>query len=276
MNEIYFLRKRLVNQLMNFRDLRSNPILKVNEKFKNVHTKDRCYILGSGPSIKTQDLTGLRNEIVMTQNHFHSHKDIDLLNPAYHVVVPKFHPKEYENDWISWIKGMEDKLPKTTDFFLGLNTKPLIEQQTGLADRSYYISPGNHSVVMKNAKVDLTKTIMNIPTVITQCISIALYMGFKEIYLSGFDLDQIFQLSKGMEQVRFYGHSEITKNKAELDSVNNATKDGFHFFNYWLIWKQLILLKKYADERGVKIINVTEGGILDVFPRQSLLDSLKA
>src|SRR5204862_399601 len=82
-------------------------------------------------------------------------------------------------------------------------------------------------------------------TVITQCITIALYMGFRKIYLVGFDLDQICQLTKGRDNVRFYGHSQITRNEAEKNYETSYASSGFDFFNQWMIWRQLNLLKEY-------------------------------
>jgi len=102
MNEAYFIRKRAVNLLYTLQDfLSTHNELKKNTKFKNIHKGQRCFILGSGPSILTNDLTHLKNEIVMTQNNFHTHKDIKTISPEYHVVIPKFHPKEHDKDWVT-------------------------------------------------------------------------------------------------------------------------------------------------------------------------------
>jgi len=189
MNASYFIRKRLVNYGYDLLGLVPDPLLLQNKRFKNAHQGQRCFILGSGHSIMTQDLTRLKNDIVITQNHFHSHKDIQVINPTYHVVIPKFHPADYDKDWIAWIQDMEKKLPAKTTFFFGKNTKALIDVNTTLSSRSFYVNHGYHAICLRNARVDLTKRIMNMPTVITQCITTALYMGFKKIYLAGFDLD---------------------------------------------------------------------------------------
>lgn len=266
MNAVYFIRKQLVNYGMEILNLFPDSLLLQNKNFKNIHQGQRCFILGSGHSVLTHDLTKLKNDVVITQNHFHSHKDISVINPAYHIVIPKFHPSEYDRDWIDWIKSMEEKLPVSTMMFFGKNTKHIINTTTNLSKRSYYIQPGFHAVCLQYPKVDITKRIMNIPTVITQCITIALYMGFSKIYLVGFDLDQICRM-KDRDTVRFYGHSQITKNEAENKMLDTNVDKGFNFFNYWQIWIQLILLKKYAEKNKIEIINAANGGILDVYPR---------
>ena len=266
MNAGYFIRKQLVNYGMEMLNLFPDSLLLQNKKFKNIHQGKRCFILGSGHSILTQDLTKMKNDIVITQNHFHAHKDIGAINPAYHIVVPKFHPAEYDKDWIDWIKSMEEKLPSSTTLFFGKNTRDIINTKTNLSKRSYYINYGFHSVCLHNAKIDITKRMMNIPTVITQCITIALYMGFSKIYLVGFDLDQLCRMQT-RDTIRFYGHSQITKNEAEQKLLDESTSSGYNFFHYWLIWKQLILLYKYAKINKIEILNAANGGILDVYPR---------
>ena len=274
MNAAYFIRKHIVNLGFEIQNLFPDELKKRNKRFENVHKNDRCFILGSGHSILSQDLTKLKNEIVITQNHFQAHKDISIIAPKYHIVIPKFHPADYDNDWIEWIQDMEVKLPADTTFFFGSNTKALIETKTNLASRSFYIDSGFHAISLRKAKVDITKRIMNIPTVITQCITIALYMGFKKIYLTGFDLDQICRMSD-RDNVRFYGHSQITRNEAEKKIEDDSGASGFDFFNYWMIWRQLNLLKNYAEAHGQEIVNVANGGLLNVFRRDNYDEVLK-
>ena len=268
MNASYFIRKHIVNWGFEIQNLFADELKKRNKRFENIHANQRCFILGSGHSILSQDLTKLKDEIVISQNHFQAHKDISIIAPKYHVVIPKFHPADYDNDWIDWIQDMENKLPADTVFFYGSNTKSLIESKTNLGSRSYYIDSGFHAICLRKAKVDITKRIMNIPTVITQCITIALYMGFKKIYLTGFDLDQICRLSN-RDNVRFYGHSQITRNEAEKKIEGDSGSSGFDYFNYWMIWRQLNLLNQYAESHGMEIVNVTNGGLLNVFRRDN-------
>ncbi len=268
MNAGYFIRKHIVNWGFEVQNLVPDPLKKRNTKFENIHTNERCFILGSGHSILSQDLTKLKDEIVISQNHFQAHKDISTIAPKYHIVIPKFHPADYDQDWIDWLKDMEAKLPENTTFFWGSNTKNMIETHTQLANRSYYIDSGFHAIALRHAKVDITKRIMSVPTVITQCLTIALYMGFKKIYLTGFDLDQICRMSD-RDNIRFYGHSQITRNEAEKKIEDDSGASGFDFFNYWMIWRQLNLLKNYADANGQEIVNVANGGILNVFRRDN-------
>jgi hypothetical protein len=250
-------------------NLNPNPLLKINIKFRNYHKGQRCFILGSGHSINEQDLTLLHNDIVMTQNHFHAHKDIKLINPKYHVLVPKYQPKDFDQDWREWFLSMEERLPKSTDLFLDLNSKYLTDDLQIFSGRSYFIKTGFSNVVQKIAPIDITNPIYTVPTVLTECLAIAIYMGFSEIYLLGMDLDQIYQLYRGdsRDNLRFYGSSPITSNESEREAEKLLASSGMDWISFWMIWNQCNLLRNVANAKNVKIMNATKGGILNVFDR---------
>ncbi|MBT8523608.1 hypothetical protein G6735_04690 [Polynucleobacter paneuropaeus] len=254
-----------------------DPLLKFNQQFKNFHKGERCFILGSGHSINEQDLTLLKGRVVMTQNHFHVHRDIKIISPTYHVLVPKYQPKDFDLDWEKWFTSMHEGLPKNTKLFMDVNSKYLIDRLNIFAKRTFFIKAGLSNIVRKRAPVDITKPIYSVPTVLTECLAIAIYMGFSEIYLLGMDLDQIFQLYRGDDgnNIRFYGSSPITRNKSEinLDRISAAT--GMDWINFWIIWDQCNLLRKIAEERGIKIKNASSGGILNVFERCCFEDIIK-
>lgn len=267
MNLTYYLRGYLVNTIARLQNLLPKTDLQKNTRFKNLHNGNRLFILGSGHSIKLQDLKLLKDEIVMSQNHFHAHPDTAIFKPKYQVVIPKFHPKEYDKDWIDWLVTMEEKLPADCTYFFGLNTKEMVMGRPKIKDHAYYIEPGFNANCLATAKVDITKRIMRVPTVITQCLSIAIYMGFSEIYLVGFDLDQLCLLAMDRDNVRFYGNSPITANKAEKDFEKDLASTGIDWFNMYAIWHQLNLLKTEAQKRNIKILNATRGGMLNMFDR---------
>jgi Protein of unknown function DUF115. len=256
------------------RDVVPDKTLMLNKRFKGLHRGQRCFILGSGHSIKEQDLTKLAGEIVMTQNHFHVHEHIRIIKPTYHVNVPKYQPKEFDDDWRAWLRSMDERLPSETILFFGKNNKYLVDEMGLFQGRSYYMKHGLSPVAIGNAPVNITRTIMAVPTVLTQCLAIAIYMGFKEIYLLGFDLDQVCRMND-RSQVRFYGLSPITTNRAEIEAEEATGASGMDWVAMWVFWHECNLLKKEAERRGLKIINATQGGLLNMFERckyESIVD----
>ena len=265
------LKSYLINSLVDVHDIFfTHPDLKRNVELKNKYNSKRIFILGSGSSILLYDLKVLSNEYVMTQNSFHMHNDIFDINPTIHCVVPYYQSEKEYSTWIEYIGDMKEKMPSTT-FIWGLNTKALIDNHhPELIKQSYYIRTKYDSLTLNHATVDIAKTLMNIPTVLTQCLSVAIYMGFREIYLLGFDLDQICH-TNDRTFGRFYGMSKITDTKFEEDAERNLefeTTD--RWYNWWLMNKQFFLLKSHADQNKIKIINGTKGGILSYFKREPI------
>ena len=261
----------LINSLVDVHDLLfTHHDLKKNIELKDKYNNKRIFILGSGSSILLYDLKVLKNEFVMTQNSFHMHEDIYDIEPNFHCVVPYYQSEKEYSTWIEYIGDMKEKMPSTS-FMWGLNTKALIDNHhPELIKQSYYIRTKYNSLTLKKAKVNISKTIMNIPTVLTQCLIVAIYMGFREIYLLGFDLDQICHINDRTFG-RFYGMSKITDTKFEEDAERNSdleTTDGW--YTWWLLNKQFFLLKSYADQNKIKIINGTQGGMLSYFKREPI------
>ena len=261
----------LINSLVDVHDLLfTHHDLKKNIELKDKYNNKRIFILGSGSSILHYDLKVLKNEFVMTQNSFHMHEDIYYIEPNFHCVVPYYQSEKEYSTWIEYIGDMKEKMLGTT-FIWGLNTKALIDNHhPDLVKQSYYIRTKYNLLTLKKAKVNISKTIMNIPTVLTQCLTVAIYMGFREIYLLGFDLDQICH-TNDRTFGRFYGMSKITDTKFEEDAERNSdleTTDGW--YTWWLLNKQFFLLKSYADQNNINIINGTQGGILSYFKREPI------
>ena len=265
------LKSYLINSLVDVHDIFfTHPDLKRNVELKNKYNSKRIFILGSGSSILHYDLKVLSNECVMTQNSFHMHNDISDINPTFHCVVPYYQSENEISVWVDYIADMKAKMPDSL-FIWGLNTKSLIDKyHEDLRDKSYYLRTRYNLLTLNKAKVNISKTIMNIPTVLTQCLSVAIYLGFKEIYLLGFDLDQICH-TNDRTFGRFYGMSKITDTKFEEDAEKNSddeTTDGW--YNWWLMNKQFFLIKDFADQNNISIVNGTKGGILSYFKREPI------
>ena len=261
----------LINSLVDVHDLLfTHPDLKKNIELKDKYNNKRIFILGSGSSILLYDLKVLNSEYVMTQNSFHMHKDISYVDPNIHCVVPYYQSNKEISIWVDYIADMKARMPNSL-FLWGLNTKALIDKyHEDISAKSYYIRTKYNLLTLKKAKVNISKTIMTIPTVLTQCLTVAIYLGFKEIYLLGFDLDQICH-TNDQTYGRFYGMSKITETEFEKDAnqkLDVETTDGW--YTWWLMNKQFFLIKHFADQNNISIVNGTQGGILSYFKREPI------
>ena len=80
---------------MNFRNktlkFLSSGMLSKNEKFKNRHQGETCYIIGNGGSLKSMDLAAFTDHIAIPLNFLCLHNDFKLLNAPYYVMsAPKY------------------------------------------------------------------------------------------------------------------------------------------------------------------------------------------
>jgi len=89
-------------------------------------------------------------------------------------------------------------------------------------------------------------------TVTYVCLQLAVYMGFKEIYLIGVDFNYSANL---LDERNHFSPDYIkpggTVGNIFVEEVRNAYTSA----------------KKYADSHGLKIYNATRGGKLEVFER---------
>lgn len=59
-------------------------IIKKNLELKNMYVGKRCFVLGNGPSLDTEDLTQLKAEYVFTVNQCMRRKDFKKIKTNFH------------------------------------------------------------------------------------------------------------------------------------------------------------------------------------------------
>lgn len=241
-----------------------------NSKFLNIHQGQRCFILATGPSINKQDLKPLKNEICFAASLFFLHKDIKEINPQYHVRAPNHPPFDFEVPQKSF-EGLSQAYSRQTTCFFGHNDyeysfRNFVEQNPQFKnDNIYYLNychaqPLDETNYNNPAIWDICKSLFSPRTVIYCAIQIAVYMGFKEIYLLGCDHDYLANLTR-RSSAHFYEDKEGIDDSQEWPSTEE------HFLRYHFRWKQYRLMGEHLETKGVHIYNATEGGLLDVFPR---------
>lgn len=218
---------------------------------KNTHLGERCFILGSGPSINKQDLHLLQDEFTFCSNWFINHKDINELNINYYCAYDDAFIVEGIN------KTWQDKLKNLSahKFF------PQEWSSLNIDKNASYVPYDKHNKVYKNDlfNTNLEKPLLDAGTVIiNMCIPIAVYMGFKEIILLGVETD--YRLS-----------SDPSKKKAYFYSIDKQHTKNKHDVNSQDIWIQNVL-KSYDIVQSslnstINIRNATIGGNLKSFDR---------
>lgn len=265
----------LQNTYVQLNSQKYKDIIQKNSEFKNKHIGERCFILGSGPSLKKEDLTILENEIVFSLNNLFVHDSFPKImndkKSKYHICAP-IHPPQTSQEWINWFESMESNIPKNVNLLFGINTRDensykLIEERNLFKEHkvNYYYAGLIFNKNKKKIDVDITKPIVGAETVSVYAIIIAIYMGFKEIYLLGMDHD--YFLYDDESEMRIYKNAIHQK-----DEFKRKFGDSFYIEEFKR--QHSVFLKyDYLDKNSnSKIYNASDGGILKIFPRVKLKD----
>jgi len=264
-------------------------ILNKNLAIKNTHLGQRCFILGSGPSIKDINLNELKEEHVFVVNEFNKHPQFKNLQHVYHLIPDAFYFKEDRGSYY-WerIKNKSDTASANTIFFFHLKGKKLVEKENLFTkNKIYYLN--TQGIISKHFdfNIDLDKTLPWPKNSLLTCLMAAVYLGFREIYLLGCEHNYL-ATRIGLEQgkTKTFDHFYVN---AELENISKMKKldakeilikrygwdeeyidssyENFMehilqlFKNYRLFYKKV--KKEHPD---IKIFNATPNSFLDVFP----------
>jgi len=251
--------------------LKYKDLVAKNIELKDIHKGKRCFILGSGPSIKKEDLKPLKNEIVFALNNFYVHEDFpEIMSgdaPKYYMTAP-VHPPQSEDEWKKWFEDMESHMPKDTNMIFGLNAyegniKYIFDKYGIFKDYkiNWYFAGIDYSPNSFNYDaMDATKMIYNGEAVSIYALIFAIYMGFDEIYLLGMDHD--YFLYDDESQMRMYKSAVHQQNEFE-----RTFGDTFYIKEFLRQYNIFSKYKAFADYSSSKIYNASDGGILKIFPR---------
>jgi hypothetical protein len=257
----------------NRQELRRNRIL------RNRHRGGRCFIIGNGPSLNSQDVSSLANEITFACNFFNLHPLCEVLRPRYYCIADplSFAPvpgtADIVSDRAAWFGDILQKIPDV-EFFVPLWAKSIIEERGWLKNRPvWHVAFGGSSTEAGHAQSALHRPItLGQGTIPALAIPTAIYMGFSTIYLLGCDCDWwVSNLAQGAvtaEHKHFYSKNPFIPYQGSFADLELESQ----FLSLHQHFKSFRLLKEHADKRSIKIINLTRGGLLEAFPRERFED----
>lgn len=222
-------------------------------KVKNYRDKYkgcRCFIIGNGPSLCPEDLEKLKSEYTFGANRIYEVYDKTSWRPTFYVAVDGNFIDENLNRILS---------EKGSTFFLefrNLYKRTTDERIVGICrDPHFAVNRWND----KNPHIveDISQYISDGYTVTFTSIQLAVYMGFKEIYLLGVDFSYSVVRDK---------NGKIHKDDSVTNYFNGKTYDSTEQ-NYQSTLYAYQQAKKYCDTHNIKIYNATRGGKLEVFER---------
>jgi hypothetical protein len=252
--DISILRRRLLREY--------GPLLKRNEIFRDRHKGKRCFVIGNGPSLKKQDLSSIVNEVTLVTNSFYLHPLVgDTWQPTYYFLSdPQYFDGTLE---LSEMKAIASRITSAPFFVPFYARQALQDSQVLPSERTYYVAAGGERLDQFQDRPDFTTITPGMQTVVQLAMMAAMYMGCTTIYLMGLDHDW---LSHFGEEVHFY-------NEHEADPQPDGQVGPWTYLSLMeamtMMWQHYLMLKRIARNTGIKIINCTDGGFLDVFERAS-------
>lgn len=241
MNLIFYVKRKIRNAFIKFQRFllkkkieQSRALIAQN---KNKYENERCFIIGNGPSLTVKDLEKLKGEITFASHGiyyiydqtdwrptFYCAQDAKFIREKYDVIKNKcldsqrfFGVVHYLDDYPKFIKE---------DCLVNLIVEKFVDNCPKFSE-------------------DLTIGAYEGLTVTYFSIQLAVYMGFKEIYLLGVD-----HFYSGDENDHF-SKKDICTNKPQTEKSTYSYR----------------VANKYANENEIKIYNATRGGHLEEFER---------
>lgn len=220
------------------------------EKFKNIHNQKRCFIIGNGPSLNVEDLNllGLNKEITFGTNRIFNIFDKTAWRPTYYCI----------QDFVL-INNIKDKINKVEckEKFIAINAK--WAYNLDFNDVNYfYLNTERYYPNLPKFSEDISEQIYEGFTVTYGAIQLAIYMGFKEIYLLGVDHNYSIHINNKGEKI---------KDEKVKDYFSNDSNKDMNLPNLENSTLAYMKAREYCDKNNIKIYNATRGGKLDVFER---------
>lgn len=274
----YFYRNFFLPKILSFK---YKKILAKNRSIKNAYENKRCFIIAGGPSVAQQDLGRLKNERTIVFNEFNRLAQAKEIIPTYYVLTDAYYYRESSDHYLTQqFINKQNVIDPKTEIIVHLSGKDFIESNNLFKQHrvSYILLHGIMSSHF-GFNIDLDRVVPWPKNSVIICIILAIYAGFKEIYLLGCEhsfLAQPIGLGKSLTYQHAYksdldDFSHITDRKTarryfverdlDIDYETNIARVLQLFKNYRL------LKEKLAKEKpDVKIFNATPNSFLDVFP----------
>lgn len=256
-------------------------ILSKNLRLKNKYRGQRCFIVASGPSIAQLDLGRLKNEKTIVFNEFDKLAQAKKITPTYYVFADTCYFTEATDHYLTQqFLNKQNVIDSKTEIIIHAFGKNFVESNNLFKNHKInYVLP--HGIISQYFRfnINIDRVVPLPKNSVIMCIMLAVYAGFKEIYLLGCEhsfLAQPIGLGKSLTYQHAYSNelddfSHTTDRKTarryfverdlDVDYETNIARVLQLFKNYRL------LKKKLAKEKpDVKIFNATPNSFLDVFP----------
>lgn len=219
------------------------------KSFRNKFHDQPCFIIGNGPSLNIKDLESIKGYKTFASNSIFKLFSKTDWRPDYYGVCDKAYYNDNKSKILSNIEMLSfypldlDVLKREHDYFY-------------LRQQKFFL----RKPPLFSSRADLM--LFDGSTVTYMLIQLAVYMGFKKIYLLGVD----FSYSK---TINIKG--QVIRNNLIKDYFNNDKSENNivvpNLEQSYLSYKSAL---KYTTKTGIEIINLSRKSKLDLFKKSSI------
>ncbi|MBQ9528199.1 MAG: DUF115 domain-containing protein, partial [Fretibacterium sp.] len=243
--------------------------------YKNKYEGKRCFIIGNGPSLRAEDLDKIKGEYSFACNLIYLIFGQTEWRPTFHATQDKPVSLEY----MRAVSAIPSELK-----FLAIAPGGRMFRIDGaipihiVHNSGYWIQKGT----MPPFSDDVAQCVHDGMTVTYINMQLAVYMGFKEIVLLGMDHQFKYQWhisQKVRDNPEEYfdkqlkGHGYEVKELAQdhfcpnYNQIAGGSEDIDSVYCIDEVTLAYMAAREYAKEHGIRILNATRGGKLEVFER---------
>lgn len=248
----------------------------VDSKFianlNNKHQGESCFIIGNGPSLTPEDLNKIHEYNIPSfgSNRIYHIYEQTTWRPTYYISLDVYGLSTLEEF---------DRIRNSGRFIKFLNYKVAKNGRKSEDNIHYIFTYGRFKInpyVMESGELseDCSKHVSKTATVTANAIELAIYMGFKKIYLLGVDNNYARKKLANGKVIR--DGSVKTSYFAGMKDTNGKPGDGFSVQVVDFMNEAYEICNEYAATHGIKIYNATRGGKLEIFERVDFDEVIKA
>lgn len=233
------------------------PISNNEKKFASLKDKyrgERCFIIGNGPSLNELDLTKLQNEKTFGVNAIYLNYDKMKFHPSFYVIEDYLVAEDRANEINSYHEAQYKFFGNYLDYILKPDSKSIL--MNVLVKYTEPFDPYFSKNAVRSVGVGGSVTFI--------CLQLAYYLGFKEVYMIGFDHNYKVIAT------------EVDDNNVILSKEDDENHFNPTYFGKGYRWHDPRVdrmtqgfekARKVFEEDGRKVYNATAGGHLEVFER---------
>lgn len=253
-------------------------LLQDNKKFQHTHSGERCFVLANGPSIKKENLELLKGETLFTVNQMIRSEQLKKLKPRYHIWADPAYfngamNKEEELEFLD-IFERTCSLDHKIITFVPLSAYNFLDKH--ICAKNKRIAYFDNSLIFHdnyNQDLDFSKPVPAFQNIVQYAVALAIYMGFKEIYLLGVDSTGIIskintKLTGSLNNC--YVYELDGKDQKFVKTLYDRYSIEEQFYGWAKTFHIYCQLYHYCSERDIKLVNCCLDSIIETIPQKSL------